>query len=111
MSAKSRKLFRRKVVFQARATWLFTFPERTMTKAIPRCAAICLVLAATSGPGRTESYIEYDAPLLDRHAPVSHLTGAAVFVPPYGPMPVRLYATPQLGAYYNVPPYPVIAPY
>ena len=73
--------------------------------------AAALATTFVAGAVRAEDYGQYPAPLPGRLAPLSRLTGEVVLVAPYGYMPVRAYATPQTGPYYNVPPYPVIAPY
>jgi hypothetical protein len=58
-----------------------------------------------------QDYAQYPAPSLQDPLPQSYLTGAYAIVPPYGPLPIRVYTTPPNGPYYNVPPYRVIAPY
>ena len=71
----------------------------------------CLVGAAVATPACAEDYGQYPAPTPYGVFPQSVLTGQVAFVPPYGPLPVRIYTTPPQGPFYNVPPYKVIAPY
>ena len=74
------------------------------------CAA-ALIAATCCGTAQAGGYGEYIAPVPGRLFPHGRLTGAYAFVPPYGPLPIRVYDTPQQGPYYNVPPYPVVTPY
>ena len=76
-------------------------------------AIFIALMAGTAivAPACAEDYGQYPAPLPFAPLPQSELTGEAVIVPPYGPLPVRVYTTPPTGPFYNVPPYRVIAPY
>jgi hypothetical protein len=67
--------------------------------------------AACSVPAFAEDYGQYPAPIPFATLPQSYPTGDVVIVPPYGPLPIRVYTTPPNGPFYNVPPYRVIAPY
>lgn len=70
-----------------------------------------LVGAAAAVPAYAEDYGQYQAPVTFAAFPQSYLSGEQVILPPYGPLPVRIYTTPPNGPFYNVPPYRVIAPY
>ncbi|WP_158808219.1 hypothetical protein [Beijerinckia sp. L45] len=70
-----------------------------------------LATAAVAAPACAEDYGQYPAPVPFASLPQSRLTGDVVIMPPYGPLPVRVYTTPPNAPFYNVPPYRVIAPY
>jgi hypothetical protein len=75
-----------------------------------------LLIAALAGtviavPAHAEDYGQYPAPVPFAPLPQSTLTRDLVIVPPYGPLPIRVYTTPPNGPFYNVPPYRVLAPY
>jgi hypothetical protein len=76
-----------------------------------RALIIAFVAIVATIPACAEDYGQYPAPLPYARAPRSFLTGQYVVVPPYGPLPVRVYTTPPNGPFYNVPPYRVIAPF
>ncbi len=72
-------------------------------------ASVC---AAMAGQAAAQDYPQVPAPALGYPFQQSFLTGQAVVIPPYRRLfPVRVYTTPPTQPYYNVPPYPVIAPY
>ena len=76
-----------------------------------------MVLATTlgvwlSGPAFCQEYTTYPAPTPGYPFQRSFLTGRAIVIPPYDRLfPVRVYTTPPMPPYYNVPPYAVAAPY
>jgi hypothetical protein len=76
-------------------------------------AIVIALMAVTAmvASANAEGYGQYPAPLPFAPLPQSYRNGEAVIVPPYGPLPVRVYTTPPTGPFYNVPPYRVIAPY
>lgn len=72
-------------------------------------ALTCVALVA---PALANEYIEYPVNRPGYPFQRSYLSGQAVGIPPYPcPFPVRIYTTPPQQPYYNVPPYPVVAPY
>ena len=73
---------------------------------------LAAVAATLTLPAFAHDYGQYPAPLPGYSFPHSRYTGRGVVIPPYrGVFPVRVYTTPQLPPYYNVPPYLVVAPY
>ncbi len=78
-----------------------------------RTVQIGLLLAAVllAGPALAEDYGSFPAPDFSAPFPASARTSAFAVVPPYGAFPLRTYATPTQGPFYNVPPYRVVAPY
>ena len=70
-----------------------------------------LAVASFAGSASAEDYGELPAPTPFAPLPYSIRTGEVVFVPPFGLLPVRVYATPAQGPFYNVPPFKVVAPY
>ena len=73
--------------------------------------ALLMAFLISSTMANAEDYGQYPAPDFTTRFPRSVPTGEFVVVPPYGLLPLRLYDTPPLGPFYNVPPYRVIAPY
>jgi hypothetical protein len=79
-----------------------------MTKRVMLAA----VAALLTMPAFAHDYGDYPAPAPGLSLPHSAYTGRAVVIPPYrGVFPVKVYTTPQLPPYYNVPPYLVVTPY
>lgn len=78
-----------------------------------RSLCLGLVTAATlAAPALAGDYLEYPVPTPGYPFQRSVLTKRLVHLYPYRrPFHVRVYTTPQLQPYYNVPPYPVITPY
>lgn len=76
--------------------------------------ALATVLLAASGlayPAYAQEHGGLPAPTPFAPFPSSVRTPEFVIVPPFGPLPVRIYTTPSQGPFYNVPPYRVVAPY
>lgn len=78
-------------------------------KTLCLAALTCMTLAA---PALAVDYIEFPRNTPGYPFERSYLSGQAVVIPPYPyPFPLRVYTTPPQQPYYNVPPYPVVAPY
>ncbi len=74
-------------------------------------AGLLLIAAMLADPALAGDHASLPAPDVATPFPASVRTGAFVILPPYGGLPVRVYATPDQGPFYNVPPYRVVAPY
>jgi hypothetical protein len=80
-----------------------------MKKLVPAAVLVCAM--ATASLARADESIEYlEAPAsypFQRSEPA----GQAIAIAPYDRLfEVRVFTTPQRQPYYNVPPYPVLAP-
>ncbi len=74
-------------------------------------AAALFAVTALAAPLQAADRGQLPAPTPYTTFPHSFRTAEFVHVPPYGLLPVRVYTTPPLGPFYNVPPYKVVAPY
>lgn len=71
-----------------------------------------LALAIAPMTAQAQNYTQFPSPVLNQNVQHSWLTGRTICIPPYErPFPVRVYSTPQMPPYYNVPPYWVVSPY